>query len=483
MSSATLASKTFDADDQVLFARLSGDFNPMHMDPLAARRTQAGTPVVHGIHAVLWALDRIVESGAAGEGISGLKVRFAKFIPVGGTVNLKLARGESGSIRAEIALGGLTTTLLSLGLGAPARPEACVPKDAPAIGVSGRPALLERPEEASGLCGGLDISGPAASVASRFPHAVAALGTERVAAIVLLSTLVGMVCPGLHSIFASFAINVTETVDAAHRLRFGVTGTDERFRMIHMAVYGAGVSGTVQAFLRWPPVTQASMEAVSRRVTPGEFAGAIALIVGASRGLGALTAKVVVAGGGKVIATYARGRQDAVQLAGEINAHARQEACEILPYDVRRDPAVQLETRAEHVSHLYYFASTPIARQKEGVFVPSLFDEFVQVYVKGFHDCCRFLGEHASRAVTAFYPSTVFVEKVQPGMVEYSMAKMAGEILCEGMNRSGGRVRVMVERLPRLLTDQTATVPPVEAGDPLAVMLPVIRKLQTFDSR
>ena len=67
-------------------------------------------------------------------------------------------------------------------------------------------------------------------------------------------------------------------------------------------------------------------------------------------------------------------------------------------------------------------------------------------------------------------------------MVEYSMAKAAGEILCEGINRSAGRVRVVVERLPRLLTDQTATVPPVAAGDPLEVMLPVIRRVQTFDS-
>ena len=482
MSSATLASKTFNADDQTLFARLSGDFNPIHMDPLAARRTQAGTPVVHGMHVVLWALDRIVESGAAAEGISGVKAQFAKFIPVGATVSLKVARRESGPMRAEIHLGGLTTILLSLTLGAPAKGIARAPADAPAVGIPDRPAVLNRPEEAAGLSGVLDISGPAGSVASRFPHAVAALGTERVAAIVVLSALVGMVCPGLHSIFAAIALDITEAEDSARRLCFGVSGTDERFRMIRMTVVGAGVSGSVQAFLRWPPVQQASMAAISGRVTPGEFEGATALIVGASRGLGALTAKVVAAGGGRVIATYARGREDAVQLAGEINAHAGREACEIIPYDVRGAPDPRLQTRAEDVSHLYYFASTPIARQKDGVFAPALFDEFVEVYVKGFYDCCRFVGERASRSVTAFYPSTVFVAKVQPGMVEYSMAKAAAEILCEGMNRSAGRVRVVVERLPRLLTDQTATVPPVAAGDPLEVMLPVIRRVQTFDS-
>ena len=73
----------------------------------------------------------------------------------------------------------------------------------------------------------------------------------------------------------------------------------------------------------------------------------------------------------------------------------------------------------------------------------------------------------------------MFVESGPLGMVEYSMAKMAGETLCQSMNRAAGRVRVMVDRLPRLLTDQTATVPPVDSAEPLEVMLPVIRRVQS----
>jgi len=42
-------------------------------------------------------------------------------------------------------------------------------------------------------------------------------------------------------------------------------------------------------------------------------------------------------------------------------------------------------------------------------------------------------------------------------MTEYRMAKIAGEMLCTSMNRAG--VHIIVSRLPRLLTDQTATVP------------------------
>jgi hypothetical protein len=39
-------------------------------------------------------------------------------------------------------------------------------------------------------------------------------------------------------------------------------------------------------------------------------------------------------------------------------------------------------------------------------------------------------------------------------------------------------LKIVVERLPRVLTDQTATVAQVETADPLAVMLPLIRALQ-----
>jgi len=120
-------------------------------------------------------------------------------------------------------------------------------------------------------------------------------------------------------------------------------------------------------------------------------------------GIGCADAKVIAAGGGRVIVTYAIGREEAIELAEEIHAHVPQGVCDVIPYDARQDAAEQLKTLIADVSHLYYFATPPITRQKEGLFVSSLFDEFIQVYVKGFYDCCRFLGERGSRAVTAFY--------------------------------------------------------------------------------
>ena len=32
------------------FAQVSGDYNPLHVDPVHARRLQFGHPVIHGVH-------------------------------------------------------------------------------------------------------------------------------------------------------------------------------------------------------------------------------------------------------------------------------------------------------------------------------------------------------------------------------------------------------------------------------------------------
>ena len=66
-----------------------------------------------------------------------------------------------------------------------------------------------------------------------------------------------MICPGLHSLFGGFTVELVDNSRYQDRIGFQVSGTDERFRMVRMSVSGAGIFGSVQAFLRWPPIAQA----------------------------------------------------------------------------------------------------------------------------------------------------------------------------------------------------------------------------------
>jgi acyl dehydratase/NAD(P)-dependent dehydrogenase (short-subunit alcohol dehydrogenase family) len=479
MYGATLASRAFGENDQALFAGLSADFNPLHMDPVAARRTQAGAPVVHGIHAVLWGLDKLVEAGAVGDQIASLRVQFTKFIYLGSTVDLKLSHRDEKSINAEIALNGLTNTTLVLGLGTRKDSAVATPLVNTLTKVMmKRSANVLRIEEMADLSGWMDLAAPAEEIGRLFPHAASVIGCRRVAAIALLSRLVGMVCPGLHSTFSAFTVELVNDLGNEDGMSFRVSKTHNKFRMVRMDISGTGVCGTVQAFVRRPPVTQAALSDVAKLVSPTEFAGSTALIIGGSRGLGEVTAKAIAAGGGKVIVTYATGREDAVRLTEEIGREVALNMCRALRFEARENIPNQLSTIDCKITHLYYFATPPIFRQKEGLFVKSLFDDFIQVYVKGFYDCCRFLADHGSRPLIANYPSSVFVEEHPLSMTEYSMAKAAGEMLCADINRSDCGIHVVVSRLPPLSTDQTATLVPVKTADPLEVMLPIVRSVQ-----
>ena len=198
-----------------------------------------------------------------------------------------------------------------------------LPDNAPEFVPASQPVNFGRLEDMAKLCGSMDIVGPADKIQQYFPYASSAIGSSRVTAIALLSTLVGMICPGLHSLFGGFAIDLVDNLRHQDRVGFRVSGTDDRFGTVRISICGGGIQGSVQAFLRSPPISQASLSAIMNIVAPTEFAGSTTLIIGGSRGLGALTAKILAAGGGKVIVTYATGQEDAEALAAEIGAKSR----------------------------------------------------------------------------------------------------------------------------------------------------------------
>ena len=57
-----MQSRVFTKSDQDMFVRLSGDYNPLHTDPVLARRLILGKQVVHGVHLLLWGLNCLLEN-------------------------------------------------------------------------------------------------------------------------------------------------------------------------------------------------------------------------------------------------------------------------------------------------------------------------------------------------------------------------------------------------------------------------------------
>ncbi len=473
-----IASRCFTAEDQTAFAAFSGDHNPMHMDPVAARRTQAGAPVVHGVHMLLWALDRLAASGLPMADVASIAVQFSKFAYLDQPITLTLIRHDERSAAAELARDGLAVSTVVLRFGPRADPA--VPRDimdAPDITTADPAPNAPTIEDIASMGGWMAPVSDRAAALQIAPALVDALGLPRVRGMGLLSRLVGMICPGLHSIFTGIRVDLTSAVSERAGVGFSVAILDQRFRVARVKVAGDGIAGTISAALRWAPVEAPSLDALALHVKRDQFAGSLALIVGGSRGLGALTAKLLALGGARVVVTYATGEAEATALAAELNDRFGSTTCRTARVDVLSDLAPQLAALPTGIDRMYYFATTRIFRAKRALFDPEQFSEFNRVYVDAFHQVCRFL-MNANGSLSAFYPSSVAVSERPELMTEYAMSKAAGEILCADLAQHLPGFKVVAERLPRMLTDQTATITPVESAEPLGVMLPLICSVQ-----
>jgi hypothetical protein len=467
-----VGARRFQDDDQHLFARMSGDFNPMHMDPVAARRTPAGEPVVHGMHAVLWALDILARDAGLGALVS-IAVVLNRFIPLNCSVAIRVTQPAGDMLSAEIVSEDIAMISLRLKLGQCDR--AAAPDRFLDLPPAEMTSALEEPMDLKGARGWLSPASDAQELTAAFPALAEAIGVERVIGLALLSTLVGMVCPGLHSIFSSFQVDLTDGVLARAGIGFRVSVTDPRFRIVRMEIGGSGIQGKVSALMRMPPARLPSMTALAGTVEPDLFAGHRVLVVGGSRGLGALSARLIASGGGKVIVTYATGAADAAAVATDIRAHRGDAACALLALDVTLGMERQIAAIEGPVTGLLYFATPRIGRQKASVFSPELLKEFLLYYVHGFATLTALLLARAAAArLAVLFPSSVLVAERPENLTEYAMAKAAGEILAVDLAAAEPRLHMVVNRLPRLPTDQNATIVRQETEDPVTTLLPLM---------
>ena len=462
MSSA----RAFALDDQVWFAAASGDFNPFHIDPASARRSTSGVPAVHGVHLLLWALNEAVRGR-----VDRVSASFDAPVRVGEDVSL-----EVGDATVRILAGPRPAATMRYVLGGGS------PRD------SGRTATdnfaTAQPRELSwadlaNLRESADAPLASRNLVERYPHAAASLGGDGFAGLVAITRVVGMRCPGLHSLLVGLDVSFNDArEDPVRTLDYEVTRADQRFSLVTMSVKASGMAGTVRAFVRPPPVQQRSMAELRSLVRANEFRGHKVLVVGGSRGLGEAAVKVLALGGADVTFTYARGQSDARRVGDEVRALGGRAAARHL--DVTEPGAVAAALGdLDGLSAVLYCAVAPIRFGRPALFDVAEFNRHAAVAVGGAAQVATFLSARALPMAPFIYPSSVILDSPQDGAPEYRAAKAAGEALWSSLAAGHPNLQFVAIRLPRMLTDQTATtLQSVRASDASDIALQSLRGLR-----
>jgi len=469
-----VARVSLDLADSRCFAELSGDFNPLHLDPIYARRMIFGNAVPHGMHLLLLALDRALRESSSSRRLEALKATFA--LPAIHREPIEIqAEDDAAALRLVVRQNHmlLQTATLQFG-GIPEQPDhkpesgRFAPETADDLSL----------DEAAAACGTLALCLDLNLAREMFPALVRTLPLWQIAILLATTRLVGMKCPGMHSIFAALELNFAGA--GATTMEYAVHRTKPRLNLLGIGIRAEGTTGHITALMRPQATAQPSAADLRPLVQTGEFSGQRVLVIGGSRGLGEIAAKILALGGAEVWLTYAHGADDAAAVVADIQEHGGK--ANAFQLDITNLPervpllGVPVGYRPTHV---YLFATPPIRLVRGRGWDANLFASYCRFYVDGVAALIERVDSVAGaiEPMRLFYPSTTFIERPPPGAAEYIAAKAAGEALCKSLAASRPSLSIRCPRLPPLRTDQTSSLVAVagKPADPVPILLAELR--------
>ncbi len=458
----------FTHQDQLSFAELSGDFNPVHIDPLYARRTLFGKQIVHGINLLLKALDYAVETCTAGKSFNIINAQFLKPVKINENVVFSCNLAQD-TIQVEILQASTKAASFNILL-ADFQVDLDIPNKSDES-IECKAIDSDTAEYANGILR-LYLNKHAAELL--FPNLYRIAPLVQIAEILAATRLVGMNCPGKNSIFNGLDVHFNGSPSDSGELRWNVSTCSRRFSRLNIEIAGPTLRGRIDTFLRPEPLKQPDLKKLCKMVKPFEFAGQKALVIGGSRGLGEVTAKLLAAGGADVKITYFMGEMEANEIVKEISDWGQ--AAECFKFDVLTPGACSTVLHNfRNTTTLYYFATPFIFDAVKGDFSAKLFQRFCNYYVSGFFNTVKILMENCQNLQYIFYPSSIAVEEYPSNMCEYAAAKSSGEFICNFLAKKFTNLIVYKPRISRMATDQTASLLPVNNQDPGPVILEHLR--------
>ena len=456
----------FTLEDAKKFASFSGDSNPLHIDPVIARRSIAGDCILHGIFGAMWCLDKILDLTDITP--KSLSIRFLKPVYLYTDIELRLNQSLK-----EIYLmsEGVKLYVIEYKVGENGfdlSPEE-LEEEIEIIPPIKSPNILTFLECSSRKIMDFVFQGESEVASEIFPNIYAKYGRVLTCEFATISKIVGMEVPGLNSLFLTCKIELgIRNYEASN---FSVIDADSRFKLIQIEYRAKKIMGNISALYLPISRTGIAMNQIEKQVLPGIFNGINALIIGGSRGLGEIVAKVLTTGGGKVTLTYNLGHSDAMNLQNEIATNGRD--CQIAYLNIN-DSSLE-KFNLEGFNQIYYFATPRIIKEGEENSTRTEIMSYKIFYLSAFEEIVERVAKQ-SRKTSIFYPSTDFINNPNPGFEVYSNIKLQGEVLCQKLSDLHG-IKIIFPRLPRFDTDQTRGLFESDFVDPIETILPLLQNM------
>jgi NAD(P)-dependent dehydrogenase (short-subunit alcohol dehydrogenase family) len=306
----------FTADDLERFSAASLDRNPLHWSEDYARKTPFGQRVVHGMLGFTACLRGLTLP--PGTTPSRVSLDFKSALLLGVDYQLRVVSESSTALKAVLTDGSAVVMRIGLEYR------------------NAAPQLTELPEESTAPCAeprripdddlgpGLAFHGGYAPSRRRYRELLDHLRIERdrwgdglLLTCLACSYVTGMELPGETALLWSLTAEIlAPRPELPAAFAIAVTHVNRRFAMVRSQLSlgepsGLFARGEIVATAR-PSAPRAA--AGSRGLRAQRFSGKHAVIVGASRGLGAVLALELAAEGATVVGLYSRSQDDAAEL-------------------------------------------------------------------------------------------------------------------------------------------------------------------------
>ena len=460
----------FTFQDQLVFSELSQDFNPMHCDEVLARRLIYGEPVVHGINAMIIALKEWSKSSTEMFSINKLRCKFTKPIFLNKKIYFEIKNIED-SVKINLIQDDEIKIRVIMSIASANHSNEIIKKhDSLTKKQPNNISFEDLKTYSKSINCSIDAKLAEDYYSKKF---IQKIGHKQLAEILSFSRIVGMHSPGLNSIFSELNIHKTEKENKD--IYFKVKSVDDRFNLIHIESNGPNFKSDIKAFYRPMEVKQKNIKDIKANLSMNEFKNFRALVIGASRGLGELTAKCLGFGGASMLLTYARGKNDILNVLNDVKKYNSDISITSLDVTKIEDKDFEVIDKFKP-THIFYYATPFIFSGKKNKFSKEIYHNFRIYYLDAFEIIVKRLVKHNTN-MSILYPSSVAVEENPSDMLEYSQAKKEGEKLCLELIKKYSNIKILCPRLPRLETDQTVSLSSVKNEDPIQI-LDIIRTLK-----